>query len=75
MKCKNCIYFEYLGKNKEAWGVCTWFEHWTESEALEHIPDWSVKISKMCGALNPERKACSVFDGGEMSIVGNPCRG
>ena len=63
-KCKQCVYFNKLVNTKESWGECIWWAFYPEPEN-PLLPDWSIHITKESGALNPDRKACVNFDGGE----------
>lgn len=55
----NCKYWERLGSNKEAWGICNWFDR-NESPPL---PFWVVKsLPKQYGSISPTQGECDVFD-------------
>jgi len=64
-KCKDCIYFKPLVKTKESWGECLWFEHMLVSIETINLPNWSYKVIRDSGAINPEHSGCNVFDEGE----------
>lgn len=55
-ECKDCEYYQRLGKNEESWGTCSFME-----KTWFSFPFWVKTNKEQYGSISPTQKGCKTF--------------